>query len=153
QRNPLLDADIPTSLTAHYLDITNNFEADYRVLEGLRLRTRFGISRKNSGADRYDPSTHTRLASYSSSEAYRRGQYESNNGFSNRYSGDFFVNYNTVINNDHSLFLTGGFNLAENIFREEVNYAEGFPSALMNDIMFAYQYNSEAMRPSGASGF
>lgn len=152
-RNPLLDAEVPTSLTANYFEFTNNFEAEYTIIEGLRARARFGISRKTSGADRYYPSTHSRFASYPNTESFRRGQYESNNGFSNRYSGDFYVNYNTSISETHNFFLTGGFNIAENRYREEVNYTEGFPSALMNDMMFAYQYDSQRIRPSGVSGF
>lgn len=152
-RNPLSDAEVPTSLTSKYLELTNNFEAEYSLSEKFRFRGRVGLVKKTNNADRYYPAEHSRFANYTIDQAIRKGQYESNNGYNNRYSADFYINYNEVIAKDHRLFATIGTNIAENQFREEVNYAEGFPSALMNDIMFAYQYNSQIKRPSGRSGF
>lgn len=152
-RNPLLDATIGTSLTSKYFEITNNFEAEYTVIEGLRLRARFSVNKKNNSADRYYPSTHSRFASYSNTIAHRKGQYEANNGSSDKLTGDFYVNYSTKIKDVHNIFVNAGFNLAENKYHEVINYVEGIPSTNMNDIMFALQYNADKMRPSGTSGF
>ncbi len=152
-QNPLNDGRIPTSLTSKYFEVTNNFEAEYQILTGFKARARFGIARKNNNADRYYPATHSNFVSYKEEDAFRKGQYEANYGNKNTYSGDFYLNYNTIIKKNHNVFITSGINLSENQFREEVNYAEGFPSAYMNDIMFAYQYNAKRMRPGGLSGF
>lgn len=152
-QNPLNDGIIPTSLTSKYFEVTNNFEAEYQILTGFKARGRLGIAKKNNSADRYYPVTHSSFAGYKEEDAFKKGQYEANYGNKNTYSGDFYLNYNTIIKDKHNLFITTGVNFAENKFREEVNYAEGFPSANMNDIMFAYQYNSKKMRPGGLSGF
>ncbi|MBO9632557.1 MAG: SusC/RagA family TonB-linked outer membrane protein [Chitinophagaceae bacterium] len=151
-RNPLNDGAIPTSLTAKYSEITNNFEAEYQILNGLSVRTRASLYSKKNNADRYYPVTHTRFASYSSADAYRKGSYEANYGSEDRISGDLYLNYNAKINNKHNLFLTGGFNLDEKKYREEIHYVEGFPSVNMDDIMFAYQYSQVMKRPSGITG-
>jgi TonB-linked SusC/RagA family outer membrane protein len=152
-QNPLNDGIIPTSLTSKYFEVTNNFEAEYQVVTGFKARARFGITRKNNNADRYYPATHSNFVSYKEEDAFRKGQYEANYGNRNNYSGDFYLNYNSTIKSKHNLFITSGVNFSENKFREEVNYAEGFPSAYMSDIMFAYQYNAKRMRPGGLSGF
>lgn len=152
-QNPLNDGIIPTSFTSKYFEVTNNFETEYQILTGFRARARLGISRKNNNADRYFPATHSNFISYKEEDAFRKGQYEANYGNRNTYSGDFYLNYNTIIKKKHNLFITSGVNFSENKFREEVNYAEGFPSVYMSDIMFAYQYNSKRMRPGGLSGF
>lgn len=151
-RNPLSDGTIPTSLKAGYVDITNNFEAEYNVFTGLRIRARLSTTLKKNDASRYYPVTHTRFANYANNIAYRKGQYETNNGSNDRLSGDLYVNYNKTIDKKHNFFFTGGFNLIQNKFREVINYTEGFPSVNMNDIMFAYQYNEVLKRPSGVTG-
>lgn len=153
KRNPLNDGTIGTSLTSKYFEVTNNFETEYDITRGLKARARFSLTRKNNNADRYYPATHSMFVAYADSNSFRKGQYEANYGNNNRISGDFYLNYNTTINAVHNVFFNGGVNMSENKFREEVHYAEGFPSVYMSDIMFAYQYNSERIRPSGISGF
>jgi TonB-linked SusC/RagA family outer membrane protein len=152
-RNPMNDGMIGTFLTSKYLEITNNFVAEYDVIPGLKLRARFGITKKENGADRYYPVTHSRFATYSADNTSRKGQYELNDGNSNQISGDFYLNYNKTINEKHNFFFSAGVNLAENKYHEVIHYAEGFPSVNMNDIMFALQYNIDKIRPSGTSGF
>src|SRR5690606_4676414 len=66
---------------------------------------------------------------------------------------DLNLNYSKTLHDSHNLFLNAGVNMAENKYREEVHYVEGFPSTNMNDIMFASSYNSSLLRPSGITGF
>jgi TonB-linked SusC/RagA family outer membrane protein len=152
-RNPLNDGTIGTSLTSKYFELTNNFQAEYQIKEGLKVRGRFSVTKKSNSADRYYPTTHSKFSSYSASDMHRKGQYEVNYGSNDKLSGDIYVNYNKTINDKHNLFLTAGSNMSESKYREEIHYTEGFPSTNMNDIMFALQYNSTQMRPSGISGF
>lgn len=152
-RNPINDALIPTSLTSKYFDFVNNFEAEYTFNTELKLRTRISINKKNNSADRYYPATHSLFATISTANAQRKGQYEVNYGIRDGLAADMNLNYAKTINDDHNIFINGGVNIAQNKFREEIHYTEGFPSANMNDIMFASSYNSDKMRPSGITGF
>ncbi|MBL1409497.1 SusC/RagA family TonB-linked outer membrane protein [Sphingobacterium sp. C459-1T] len=150
--NPLYDGAIPTEFKAKYFQVTNNFETEYQVFEGFKARARVSVSHKNNTASRYYPTTHSKFAGYAVNDAERRGQFEVNNGNNLVYSGDFYLNYNKVLNQRHNFFVTLGANISENTFKEMVNYAEGFPSAQMNDFMFAFQYNTDRKRPGGNSG-
>lgn len=150
--NPLHDGIIPTELTSKYFQVTNNFETEYKIMSGFTARARFSVSRKNNNADRFYPSTHSKFAGYGPELSERRGQYETNYGSNLTYAGDFYLNYNKVVRDNHNFFATLGANISENTFREEVNYAEGFPSSQMKDMIFAFQYNTDRRRPGGNSG-
>lgn len=150
--NPLYDGTVPTEFTSKYFQVTNNFETEYAITTGFKARARFSVSSKSNSADRYYPSTHSKFVSYGADKAERRGQYEANRGSNLTYSGDLYLNYNKVLHNKHNFFATLGGNISENTFREEVHYAEGFPSVQMKDIMFAFQYNPDRKRPGGNSG-
>lgn len=151
--NPLNDGTVGTSLTSKYFELTNNFQTEYEISSGLKVRARFSVTKKNNSADRYYPTTHSKFASYSTADIQRKGQYEVNYGNSDKISGDIYANYSKTINDKHNFFITAGSNIAESKYREEIHYTEGFPSTNMNDIMFAMQYNQLKIRPSGTSGF
>lgn len=148
QGNPYRDGEIGTSLTSSYRQFINNTSLEWTIIEGLRLRGKLGITVKNNDADRYFPASHSKYADYKDENVIRKGSYQVNNGKSSTLSGELLLNYYKHFNEKHNVFVNIGYNLSETISSEVVNYAEGFPSDNMKDIMFATQYMKD-MRPSG----
>lgn len=146
--NPYRDGEIGTSLTSSYRQFTNNTSLEWTVVDGLRLRGKLGITVKNNDADNYYPASHSKFAKYTGEDAARKGSYQVNNGKSSTLSGELLLNYYKQFKERHNLFVNLGYNLSETKSSEVVNYAEGFPSDNMNDIMFATQYMKNK-RPSG----
>ncbi|MFR8080712.1 MAG: SusC/RagA family TonB-linked outer membrane protein [Odoribacter splanchnicus] len=145
--NPLYNSTLNTKLDASYLEFTNNFYAEWTILEGLKATARIGITTKKNEADSYYPANHTKFEDYSKEDFFRKGSYQLNNGKSSDLSGDFNINYSKSIDK-HYLFLNGGLSLSEKTFDEVIHYAEGFPSDKMDHIMFARQYAKDS-RPTG----
>ena len=146
--NPFRDGEIGTSLTSSYRQFINNTSLEWTIIEGLRLRGKLGITVKNNDADQFYPASHSKFANYKGENAARKGSYQVNNGKSSTLSGELLLNWYKQFNEKHNLFINLGYNLSETISSEVINYAEGFPSDNMNDIMFATQYMKD-MRPSG----
>lgn len=148
--NPYRDGEIGTKLTSEYRQFINNTSLEWTVMEGLRLRGRLGITLKNSSADRYYPASHSKFASFKGEDAARKGSYQVNGGKSSVLDAELLLNYYRLFREKHNLFVNIGYNVSEMVSEEVVNYAEGFPSDNMNDIMFAVQYEKDR-RPSGLS--
>lgn len=146
--NPFRDGEIGTSLTSSYRQFINNTSLEWTIIEGLRLRGKLGITVKNNDADQYYPASHSRFAEFKDENAARKGSYQTNNGKSSNLSAELLLNYYKQFNEKHNLFVNLGYNLSETKSSEVINYAEGFPSDNMNDIMFATQYMKDK-RPSG----
>lgn len=146
--NPYRDGEIGTSLTSSYRQFINNTSLEWTIIEGLRLRGKLGITVKNNDADQYYPASHSKFANFKGEDAARKGSYQVNNGKSSTLSGELLLNYYKQFREKHNLFVNLGYNLSETVSSEVINYAEGFPSDNMNDIMFATQYMKDK-RPSG----
>ena len=145
--NPLSNGLSNMKLLSSYSSFSNNFNMEWTVVEGLRIRGRFGFSYKVNDADRYYPRTHTIFKDVQ--DVLKRGKYEVNNGKETTLSGDINLNYARTFNDKHNIFVNAGYNLSETKNREVIQYTVGFPSERMDDIMFAQEY--AGTRPQGAT--
>lgn len=145
--NPLYNSTLNTNLASSYLNFTNNFYLEWSIIPGLKATTRIGIDIKNSDANEFYPSSHTK---FEFTKDEQKGTYQVNNGKSSKLSGDLNVNYSKEVNK-HFYFANVGFNMSESSFQEIIHNVEGFPSDQMNNIVFgrAYALNST---PSGIDG-
>ena len=144
--NPLNDGESKTKLLSNYISFTNNFNMEWMVLDGLRIRGRFGLTHKTNEADRYYPTTHSKFADVE--DITKRGSYEVNNGKETVLSGDINLNYAHSFNEKHNIFFNAGYTISETKSREVIHYMTGFPSDKMEDIMFALGY-TEMSKPQG----
>lgn len=147
--NPLYNASLNTKLTSNYLDVTNNFYAEWMIISGLKTTLRFGITKKENGGETYYPANHLRFQSYGGDDFFRRGSFQSNDGSNKRLSGDLNVNFSQQFGEKHYVFGNLGWNLSENQYQEVIYEAEGFPSDRMDNIMFARQYAKDK-KPKGS---
>lgn len=148
--NPYRDGEIGTKLTSEYRQFINNTSLEWTIIEGLRLRGRLGITLKNNGADSFYPASHSKFSGYTDEDAERKGSYQMNDGKSSNLTGELLLNYYKQFREKHNIFVNLGYNFSETSSSEVVNYAEGFPSDNMKDIMFAVQYMKD-QRPAGIS--
>lgn len=144
--NPMSNGHTKTKLLSGYTTFTDNFSVEWTVVEGLRLRARFGISHKTNSADRFYTADHNRYADIN--DLGNKGEYEVNHGKELLLSGDFYVNYARTFAEKHNIFINAGFNLSDKDNREVIHYTKGFLTNKMEDIMFALSYK-ENSRPLG----
>lgn len=147
--NPMYNATIGTSITSDYLEVIDNFFAEWRMSEAFTSTFRFGINKKRSEANTFLPPLHSIFADNDNSDYERRGRYTLENGKNQLLSGDFNVRYNKLINRHH-IFVNLGFFVSQNDYSAFQHVAEGFSNNEIADITFARQYKDKS-RPSGSS--
>lgn len=144
--NPLYNATLKTLLTDKYTNVTDNFEGEYEVTQGLRAKVKIGFDRKFSRSDRFYPADHLKFSS--KAELKNKGSYQINEGESQTMNYDFSLDYSRQVAEKHYLFAFLNYNLNETRYEEDIYKAEGFPSDKMNSIFFARQY-TENTKPEG----
>ena len=129
--NPMYDAEIGTLKQESYVDFLNNFQVEWRALNGLILRARVMLSFKRNDGDEFLPAAHSSFANITKDspveEQLRKGSYRLDNGKSSNVSGDLHGNYATTIGK-HSILAMGGFGISEYSYEAYVHKAEGFPN-------------------------
>lgn len=148
--NPMYDATIGTSLTSSYLKFTNNFYAEWQIVEALKATARIGVSQQRDDADSFYPSTHSMFADFTTEDMLnRRGKYILESGKNSTLSGDVNLNFSKSFKK-HSLFANAGAFISETKYSDYTHTAEGFPNNQKADITFARQY-AEGSTPVGFS--
>ena len=150
--NPLYNSTLDSRIASSYLNVTNNFYLEWRIMPDLKATTRVGVGIKRSDGDEFYPSSHTQFEylNWIEDGYLRKGSYQVNNGKSSSISGDFNLNYSKNINK-HFYFSNIGFNISESKYREVVHLVEGFPSERMDNIFFGRAYALEST-PTGVEG-
>lgn len=153
--NPLYDAALNMKLSTKYLDFTDNFYAEYHVLDFLKLVARIGVNTKKTTMEDFYPAGHSKFFhSYTSIDDDAKlsaGSFNATNGSSTTLSGDFSAQMNKSFDGGHNLFATAQYSLSEQKYSEVTHYTTGFPNSRMDNIIFARQYAADAT-PTGNSG-
>lgn len=140
--NPMFDATLGTLDKESYMEITNNFYAEWQATEALKLTARIGVTAKRSDADEFYPAKHSK---FSGSEynttgmRLRKGSYQLDNGKSSDVAGEIYANYSKQWGR-HYLYVNAGGKISEYAYSAYQHYAEGFPNSQTADITFARQY-------------
>jgi TonB-linked SusC/RagA family outer membrane protein len=137
--NPLWDMTQNSFDRATTFSFTNQFELDWRVIEELRARVRFGISKSADKGTKY--------VSYKSSEfagrpAEEKGSYSESNAATFKYDGDVSLTYGTVFNDKHRVNAVGGFNFSENNETSGDYTVTGFTDDMLARPSAAMQYKA-----------
>lgn len=146
--NPLYNSTLNSKDESSYFSFTDNFYIEWTMTPGLKATARMGVEVKNSDADEFYPSGHTKFYNYYSVESKKRkGSYQVNNGKFNRLSGDLNINYSKEIGKSF-FFSNLGFNISNSEYKETIHKVEGFPSQRMDNITFGRDYALNS-RPTG----
>ena len=146
--NPLYNATLNTYDRGNNTDITNNFMLDWKVLETLDLRGRFGITKNTDETRVFKPADHTDFADYSEDDMFRKGTYAYGISNSFSYEGSLNLAYHQSFGK-HLLVAGVDVNLREGRSRSSSFKAEGFTNENFDDISSALQYEKNG-KPSGA---
>lgn len=149
--NPMYDSTLGTLDKESYLEITNNFYAEWQATEALKLTARVGVTAKRSDADEFYPARHSKFAvGYNTpGMLLRKGSYQLDNGKSSDISAELYANYAKKWGR-HYLYANAGGAISEYAYSAYQHYAEGFPNSQTADITFARQY-ALGKTPVGAS--
>ena len=146
--NPLYNATLNTYDRGNNTDITNNFMLEWKVLETLDLRGRFGITKNTDETRVFKPADHTDFADYSEDDMFRKGTYAYGISNSFSYEGSLNLAYHQSFGK-HLLVAGVDVNLREGRSRSSSFKAEGFTNENFDDISSALQYEKNG-KPSGA---
>ena len=146
--NPLYNATLNTYDRGNNTDITNNFMLEWKVLETLDLRGRFGITKNTDETRVFKPADHTDSADYSEDDMFRKGTYAYGISNSFSYEGSLNLAYHQSFGK-HLLVAGVDVNLREGRSRSSSFKAEGFTNENFDDISSALQYEKNG-KPSGA---
>ncbi|MBK3515846.1 SusC/RagA family TonB-linked outer membrane protein [Carboxylicivirga marina] len=146
--NPLYNASLNTIDESAYTRIANNLSLDWRILEELRFRTRFGISKQISNSDKYKPFSHTDFEFFTGDNLFRRGTYDYQTGESSSIDGSATLSYTKLFFEKHRVYLGVNYDMSQsNMFRYNVN-VEGFMQDNLDFLGDAAQYALNR-KPSG----
>ncbi|SDH34774.1 SusC/RagA family TonB-linked outer membrane protein [Chitinophaga filiformis] len=145
--NPMYDAQLKTKNTSSYLNITDNFQADWNILKSLKLSTRFSMYNQRNTADFYLPADAVEFVATPDSLFSTRGYYQQTNGMSSSYQGDVYLNYGTNLER-HTVFATAGYHMQQDRSNSSTVLVQGFPNAHLDNILFGLQYPANG-KPSG----
>lgn len=146
--NPLYNATLNTYDRGNNTDITNNFMLEWKVLETLDLRGRFGISKNTDETRIFKPADHTDFADYSEEDMFRKGSYSYGISNSFSYEGSINAAYHQTFGK-HLLVAGLDMNMREGRSRSSSFKAEGFTNENFDDISNALQYEKNG-KPSGS---
>ena len=146
--NPLYNATLNTYDRGNNTDITNNFMLEWKVLETLDLRGRFGITKNTDETRVFKPADHTDFADYSEDDMFRKGTYAYGISNSFSYEGSLNLAYHQSFGK-HLLVAGVDVNLRDGRSRSSSFKAEGFTNENFDDISSALQYEKNG-KPSGA---
>ena len=135
--NPMWDASIGTFSKNSYIDITDNFTFEWRILDNLKLTGRLNMTKQTSQGDLFRPPSHSSFLSYTSVSINTRGSYTQTHGKSFSINSDANMTYSTLLGEKHMIFVNLGGSLSSSD-RESVSFlASGYPYDKMNNILFA----------------
>ena len=120
---------------------TNNFEVDWRVIDELRIRGRFGLTKSNEQMKKFRSPFNTEFAS--KSDNADRGSYEETNTKVLNYDGDFSVTYGKLINEKHMINTVGGMRLSQNGSDKSGYKVQGFIDDEFSSPAFALGYQED----------
>lgn len=147
--NPIANGLTDTNYESSYTTITENFYAEWNVLERLKLIARFGFTNTAKNNDEYLPADHTTFVSYTGDDLYKKGRYSILNRKQNSLSGDVGANY-SVDFGKNQLFLNGQMSWNRSTYDYYTISAEGLPNSKLNHITQAVQYYGT--KPTGSEG-
>lgn len=146
--NPLYNAKLQTLLQKKYIDVTNNFDLQWYIVDGIKATARFGLTEQRSRGDNFLPADHLQFQSYTGEMAFRKGSYDLEQGEQSNMSGRFDLQFNREIFPKNYIYANAGFDMSQKRYLTNLQKAEGFPSDKMNDIIFARQYVLDT-KPTG----
>ena len=134
--NPLWDFNQKSYNRTNTFSLNNNFQVEWRILEELRLRGRFGVTIAQNESTVFHSPEETMFAETDSLE---RGTYAKNSSRDTSYDGTLDLTYGRTFGN-HMLNLIGGMQFTESNSDAEAFSALGYMSDQYSNPNFSMGY-------------
>lgn len=135
--SPLYDANNLNINKQGSLGFTNNLEMEWRVLESLRARGRFGIRSTNTRDEIFRSPFNIE---YETIDPLEKGRYTENNGKNMNYDGDFSLTFGKLYAKKHMLNLVAGMRLEQSNRQQSAFQVIGFTDDEFSNPNFALGY-------------
>lgn len=145
--NPMWNALIDTKNTNKYTSLTNNFYAEWQVMDNLKFIGRLGLSKTESNHDEFYPAAHTRYINYTDEQFFKRGSYTKGTGSQNSLRMDVTGNYNLSLGKN-LFYMNAGVNLTQENADNAYFKVIGFPNDKLSFVAAGNEYEEDS-RPSG----
>lgn len=136
--NPLYNAKLKSVDENVTERITNNFQFDWEMTDGMKLKVQFAVSKENGRTDLYKSDKHTDYDRYSGDDIFRKGEYTKTNSEALNYSlNGVYSFYKTF--NDHLVSFNAGVDIVEDNSEYNSYRVEGVTETKANPSL-ALQY-------------
>ena len=134
--NPLWDFNQKSYNRTNTFSLNNNFQVEWRILEELRLRGRFGVTIAQNESTVFHSPEETM---FSETDRLERGTYAKNSSRDTSYDGTLDLTYGRTFGN-HMLNLIGGMQFTESNSDSEAFSALGYMSDQYSNPNFSMGY-------------
>lgn len=142
--NPLYNASLNNLNGSKELGFRNNFQLEWRPVDGLMVRGRINLSKSNNKTENFKSPFHSDFDEVTKTE---RGSYNKSTTERWTYDGDATVTYGKLFAEKHQVNVVGGWNFASTRLINDAFKAIGFPDDNVPNPAFANQYASNS-KPS-----
>ncbi len=136
--NPLYNASLNNRSVKNTFQVRNNFNIEYTIVSGLKLRGRFGVERSDLKEDSFNPAKHTKFDT--ESDPSKRGHYEARFTEGMTYDGDVTLTFGQLFRERHMVNAVVGWSINSKKSDMEGYEAIGFPSSVMDHPLFSRGY-------------
>ena len=143
--NPIWDMQQRSYDRSNQLNFTNNFQVEYRPLDELRIRAKWGITVGRTTAETF---MSPEMSSFLTTEQEQRGSYDETNTKSSSYDGSLDISYGKTFG-DHTVNAIGGMQISESNSNMSLFRAIGYMSDLFSNPNFSTGY-PDGGRPSSS---
>ena len=147
QYNPLWDDQWKAYNKSNYTEITDNFDIDWTILNGLRLVGRFNFTKNTTSSDSFRSPY---LTEFNNVDADEKGSYTKGQDKSFTMGGDLNLSYSHAIADKHIFFYNVGTSMQMSNYDDYSFSAYGFPDET-DFLYFAKGYKTDD-KPSASEG-
>lgn len=135
--NPLYNASLNYMDGTKEISFRNNFQAEWRPIDGMIARGRVSLSKANSKGEIFKSPFHT---DFDETVRTERGSYNKSTTDRWTYDGDVTVTYGKLFAEKHQVNVVGGWNFASTRLVNDAFMAIGFPDDNVPNPAFSNQY-------------
>jgi TonB-linked SusC/RagA family outer membrane protein len=141
--NPMYDATLGGFSKSEYLELIDNFSADWTMARGLRLRGQLSLMQNRATGNHFTSPFSNVYYFYGTDELQKRGSYDYNNQIATNLDGSLTLNFNRQIG-QHFINLVAGANIRTTQADYKSFTAIGFSNDRFSDLGFASGYGEDA---------
>lgn len=147
--SPLYNATLNVFDKTKTSELINNSSVEWTISKELQVRAQLGLTKNTQQKDKFRPASHTAFANYSTTDLFRRGDY--NYGIANGmgYDGGLNLQYSATYDEKHTLFAGLDYNIRQSQNSAYSFLAEGFTNPNFDFISMALQYAKD-QKPGGS---